>query len=241
MKAMIFAAGLGTRLKPLTDNKPKALIELKGIPLLEIVINRLKASGIEKIIINVHHFADMIIDFLKKKNNFNLHIEISDERDLLLDTGGGLKKASWFFNDGKPFLVHNVDVLSDIDLNKLYQANINSASIATLAVKNRITSRYLLFNEENILCGWKNTKTGETKISRQSYSSLYQLANSGIQIINPLIFQFLPEEKVFSIIDFYLTLSEKNKISAFIDSDSYWLDVGKKENLNEAEKFIEGF
>jgi NDP-sugar pyrophosphorylase family protein len=238
MKAMIFAAGLGTRLKPHTDNKPKALVEVKNTPLLEIAISRLKNSGFNEIIINVHHFADMIIDFLKRKNNFNIRIEISDERDLLLDTGGGLKKASWFFDDGKSFLIHNVDVLSNIDLNKLYQLHINSDSIVTLAVRNRITQRYLLFDKENILCGWKNAKTGEIKITHQSKSQLYPMANSGIQIINPQIFSLMPKEKVFSIIKLYLKLAIDHKITAFNHDDSYWLDLGKKENLAEAENII---
>jgi mannose-1-phosphate guanylyltransferase len=238
MKAMIFAAGLGSRLRPLTDNKPKALIEINNTPLLEFVINRLKSYGFYEIIINIHHFADMIIDFLKKKNNFKIHIEISDERDLILDTGGGLKKASWFFDDSKPFLVHNVDVLSDLDLNKLYQYHLDTDSFATIAVRNRITQRYLLFDDNNTLCGWKNTKTSDTKISRQSESSLHLLANCGIQIIDPRIFQHLPDENVFSIIDLYLKLSANKKISAFIDNNSFWMDVGKKENLQEAENFL---
>ena len=238
MKAMIFAAGLGTRLKPLTDNKPKALMEIKNIPLLQIVLTKLKDYGFDEVIINVHHFADKIIDYLESKNNFGIHIQISDERDLLLDTGGGLKKASWFFNDGKPFLVYNVDVLSDIDLHKLYRTHLLTNSLVTLAVRNRESKRYFLFNKENILCGWKNIKTGETKITRQSESQLKPLANSGIQIIDPRIFNLMPEEKVFSIIDLYLKLAPDYKISAFIHDENYWLDLGKKESLAEAEKLL---
>jgi NDP-sugar pyrophosphorylase family protein len=238
MKAMIFAAGLGTRLKPLTDNKPKALVEIKNIPLLQIVLTKLKDYGFDEVIINVHHFADKIIDYLESKNNFGIHIQISDERDLLLDTGGGLKKASWFFNDGKPFLVYNVDVLSDIDFHKLYRTHLLTNSFVTLAVRNRESQRYFLFNKENILCGWKNIKTGDTKITRQSESQLKPLANSGIQIIDPRIFNLMPDEKVFSIIDLYLKLAPDYKISAFIHDENYWLDLGKKENLAEAEKLL---
>jgi len=237
MRAMIFAAGLGTRLKPLTDFKPKALVKVKNIPLLEIAINKLKTSGFNEIIINVHHFADMIIDFLKSKNNFGIRIEISDERESLLDTGGGLKKASWFFDDGKPFLVYNVDILSDIDLQKMYQFHQASNSIATLAVKNRNTQRYLLFDDENLLCGWQNIKSGEIKNARQTNLSLHQLAYSGIQIINSSIFFLMPDDKVFSIIDFYLSIAAKQRITAFNHDETYWLDLGKLESLKKAETF----
>ena len=146
MKALIFAAGLGTRLKPLTDKIPKALIPIGGKPLLEHVILKLKASGFNEIIVNVHHFPDQIIDFLKSKNNFDIRIEVSDERNLLLDTGGGIKNTAWFFDDGKPFLVHNVDILSNVDLNDLYNEHIHSDSLATLVVSKRDTFRYLLHN-----------------------------------------------------------------------------------------------
>lgn len=238
MKAMIFAAGLGTRLKPLTDFKPKALVEIKNISLLEIAINKIKTSGFDEIIINVHHFADMIIDFLKSKNNFGTRIEISVERDLLLDTGGGLKKASWFFDDGKPFLVYNVDILSDIDLQKMYQFHQSSDSIATLAVRSRDTQRYLLVDEANLICGWQNIKSGEIKNARQTNLSLHQLAYSGIQIINPNIFSLMPDDKVFSIIDFYLSIAAKERITAFRHDENYWLDLGKKESLEKAEKIF---
>ncbi len=234
MRAMIFAAGLGTRLKPLTAVKPKALVEVKNIPLLEIAINKLITFGFDEIIINVHHFADMIIDFLKSKNNFGIRIEISDERDLLLNTGGGLKKASWFFDNGKPFLVYNVDILSDIDLQKMYQFHQESNSIATLAVRNRSTQRYLLIDDENLLCGWQNIESGEIKNARQIISSLHQLAYSGIQIINPNVFSLMPDDKVFSIIDFYLSIAAKERITAFNHDETYWLDLGKIESLEKA-------
>src|SRR5664280_1226211 len=163
MKAMIFAAGLGTRLKPVTDNLPKALVPIAGKPLLEHVILKLKSAGFDEIIVNIHHFPDQIIDFLKANNNFSIRIEVSDERNLLLDTGGGIRRAAWFFDDEKPFLVHNVDILSNVDLKELYQQHLRSNSLATLVVSKRDTFRYLLFNDDNRLCGWINEKTGETK------------------------------------------------------------------------------
>ena len=238
MKAIILAVGLGTRLRPLTNSKPKALIEINQIPLLEIVIKRLKLYGFNEITINIHHFANQIINFLKEKNNFGIDIRVSDETDLLLGTGGGLKKASWFFNDNKPFLVHNVDILSDIDLKQFYEAHINSEALATLAVRNRQSSRYLLFDNDNNLCGWKNTKTNEVKIAKQSKSDFVPLAFSGIQIINPSIFNLMPEQRIFSMIDLYLNLAANYSIKAFNHDSSLWIDIGKKENLIEAGKIL---
>ncbi len=238
MKAMILAAGLGTRLRPLTESKPKALVEINQIPLLEIVIKRLKLYSFNEIIINVHHFANQIIDFIKEKNNFGIDIRVSDETDLLLGTGGGLKKASWFFNNNTPFPVHNVDILSDIDLKQLYEAHINSEALATLAVRNRQTTRFLLFDNGNNLRGWKNIRTGEIKIEKQSESDLIPLAFSGIHIINPSIFDLMPEQRVFSMIDLYLNLAKNYKINAFNHDSSLWIDIGKKESLIEAGKIL---
>ena len=236
MKAFIPAAGLGTRLKPLTDKTPKALIEINGVTLLELVIKRLISFGFVEIIINVHHLADQVIDFIKTKNNFGIDIEISDEREQLLDTGGGLKKVSDFFNDKKTFLVHNVDILSDINLTDLYNYHLTSSSIATLAVQNRKSSRYFLFDEEKNLCGWKNEKTLETKITRRQIGALTQLAFSGIQVIDPKIFPFMPKNNIFSLVDLYLSIASKEQISYFDHSGSLFLDLGKKENLTQAEK-----
>jgi NDP-sugar pyrophosphorylase family protein len=234
MRAMILAAGLGTRLHPLTENLPKALVKIRDKTLLEITINNLVKNGFDKIIINVHHFAEQVIDFIRQ-NNFGAYISISDERDKLLDTGGGLKKASWFFNDGKPFLLYNVDIISDLNLKTLNETNIKSDSIATLIVQKRESGRYLLFNSKNILCGWKNTKTGEL-ISSCSIGLLEEFAFSGIHIINPKIFSLMPDNDVFSMIDLYLDIMKDNKILAFIDKDSFWLDVGKVESLKIAEE-----
>lgn len=238
MKAMIFAAGLGTRLKPLTDQKPKALVEINGKPLLEIVIERLKFFGFNEIIINVHHFSNLVIEFLKQKNNFNISITISDETDLLLDTGGGLKKAAGFFSDSKPFLVHNVDILSNVDLGDLYQAHCSSNVLATLAVMKRNSSRFFLFDQDLILRGWKNMKTGVQIISRHDGPELQQLAFSGIHIISPEIFEQMNEAGVFSITDSYIRLCRNNKILAYQHDGSLWMDLGKPENITRAEELF---
>ena len=235
MKAMIFAAGLGTRLKHLTGLKPKALVEVNGKPLLEHAINKLRHYGYSDIIINVHHFAEQIKDYLKHKNNFGVNIEISDESNQLLDTGGGLKKASWFFNDNKPFLVHNVDVLSDIDLTILYQSHIKNNPVATLAVRQRKTSRYFLFDDKLSLCGWKNIDTGELKISKDKVDELIPLAFSGIQVLNPEIFKLINETGKFSLTDLYLRLATYNHITGLPHNRGYWFDLGKPENITEAE------
>jgi len=229
MKAMIFAAGLGTRLRPITDKTPKPLVQIKGKTLLEITIQKLIENDFDEIIINVHHLADQIISFLNQKK-FNARIEISDESKQLLDTGGGLKKASWFFEDGNPFLVYNVDVVSNLDLKKIYQTHQQNEVIATLAVSKRKTSRYFIFDEEGILSGWQNVKTNEQKITR-NITSINKLAFSGIQVIDPELFKFFPEAEVFSIVDLYLTTSKLEKIKSYQHEDSHWYDVGNMEEL----------
>jgi N-acetyl-alpha-D-muramate 1-phosphate uridylyltransferase len=241
MKAMVLAAGLGIRLKPITLTKPKALAEINGIPLIEIIINKLIKSDFNEIIINVHHFPDQIKNYLKGKNNFGIRIEISDESDTLLGTGGGLKKAGWFFDDQKPFLVYNVDILSDIDIRELFNFHLKQKLLATLAVRNRKSDKYFLFDEENILCGWKNTKTGETKVSRKSKSKLKEMAFSGIQVVDPKILKLMPHEEIFSLVDLYLSNAEKNKIVAFNDNSSFFIDAGKPENLKEAERYFQSY
>lgn len=240
MKAMIFAAGKGIRLKPLTDNTPKALVKINEIPMLEHVIIKLKNSGVSEIIINIHYLADQIIDFLKEKNNFGIRIEISDERNQLLDTGGGLKKASWFFDDNKPFIVHNVDVVSNIDLKQMIDYHMKTNALATLAVRNRNTSRYFLFNKENNLCGWENVIKSERIITKpaEKYNSL---AFSGIHIINPEIFHYFKYDNAFSIVETYLELSKNQLIIAYNHSNDYWFDIGKPENLKLAEEYLKQF
>lgn len=236
---MIFAAGLGTRLKPLTETMPKALVPIGGKPLLEHIILKLKLAGFNEIIINVHHFADQIIDFVVKKNNFNIHIEFSDEREKLLETGGGIKKAASFFNDGKPFLVHNVDILSNIDLQDLYQYHIAQKSMATLLVSDRKSSRYLLFDNESRLKGWINENTGEIKSPIKDLNTgLYKKhAFSGIHVISPEIFKLMDSwNGKFSIIDFYLSICENEKINGYNSINLKLIDVGKLDSLDKAEK-----
>lgn len=233
MKALVLAAGLGTRLKPITQNIPKALAKINDITLLEILITRLKKFGIEEIIINVHHFADQIIDFVNTHQQFGIEIRFSDERDQLLDTGGGIKNAEWYLNDGNPFLVHNVDVISSIDLNDFQKFNLECGSIATLAVRNRNTSRYFLFDEQEILCGWKNISTGEQIVTRQS-PMIHPMAFSGIHIISPEIFNLIDTTGKFSIVEKYLKLSAEYKICAYKHDNTEWIDLGKVENLNQA-------
>ena len=240
MRAMILAAGLGTRIKPITNNIPKALVKAGNVPLLEICIKNLKLQGIADIIINVHHFAEQIKYFLAKNNYFGVNISISDEIEKLLDTGGGLKKAAWFFDDDKPFLLHNVDIISNLNLKTLYNLHINSNAMSTLAVRKRESGRYLLFNSDNILCGWKNLKTEET-ISSVDVKLLKEFAFSGIHIIDPKIFSLMPNEKVFSMIDLYLKVMKSNHIYGYIDKDSFWMDVGNSNSLKLAEMNYDKF
>lgn len=237
-KAMLFAAGLGTRLHPLTKDRPKALVELAGKPLLERAILQLKKSGIHELVINVHHFAEMIENFLKEKNNFGLRIYLSDEREQLLETGGGLLKAKhWFEND--PFLAMNTDVVSDIDLKTLISAHFTNKAIATLAIRQRKTSRYLLFDENLQLLGWENTKTGVRKMSRP-VKEYTPYGFSGIQIIHPKLFDYMPEQlDKFSIIDTYLTAAKSEVVKGFCHDEDVWFDVGKPAQLQAAALEVE--
>lgn len=233
MKAMILAAGLGTRLKPLTDNKPKALVEIKGKTLLEIAINKLKKHGFTDIIINVHHFANQIIEFLKKNNNFNINIQVSDETSMLLDTGGGIFNAKWFFKKEKAFLVYNVDIISDIDLKELYEFHIMTEAIATLAVKNRETSRQLLFDTANNLCKWRNVLTEEEIIAREAFGQDYPFAFSGIHVLSSKIFDLIEERGCFSIIDVFLKLAKDYEIKSYNHNNTSWKDMGRYEYVKE--------
>jgi NDP-sugar pyrophosphorylase family protein len=250
MKAMILAAGLGTRLRPLTNDRPKALVEINGRTLLEITITRLASIGVGEIIVNVHHFAEQVVEFLKSKNNFGLKIEVSREDDLLLDTGGGLKKASWFFLEDsarldEPFLLHNVDVISNIDFREMLRFHAEHRALGTLAVQSRESTRQLLFDDQLQLRGrrianqdtvipaspanvsWK----GATNLS----PALLPLAFSGIQVLSPRIFPLLTETGAFSIIDSYLRLAAGDeKICAFRHDNSYWRDLGRPSDLAQA-------
>ena len=238
MKAMILAAGLGTRLRPHTNYYPKALIPVNDIPLLEIMIRRLKHFGVTDIIVNVHHFGEQIISFLEKNNHFDINIKVSDERDQLLNTGGGVKKAGWFFEDGAPFLLCNTDILTNLDLNKFYQAHLASDALVTLAVRKRETSRYLIFSEDKKMQGWVNIKTGKMILRRSHPGNCELMAFSGLHIIDPKIFKMMPKEDSFSIIDVYLDLAANNNLRAYDDDASVWLDVGKPENLIKASTLL---
>ncbi len=238
VKAMIFAAGLGTRLRPHTNDRPKALVEVGGKTLLQHVIERLKKAGVTEVIINVHHFADKVENYLKSKDNFGVKIHISDERDLLLETGGGLKKARKYLDGDAPFIVHNTDILTDFDLTKMYAESLNNQAIATLAVRHRETSRYLLFsNRTKKLTGWKNIKTGEVKSARRAKNP-HSLAFSGVSVLHPRIFDFMLEEDAFSIIPVLLKAAKTENIFSYQHDDSFWLDVGKLPALAEAEAFL---
>lgn len=226
-KALILAAGLGTRLKPFTDDAPKALYPVEGKTLLEHSINHLKKYGITEVIVNVHHFADQIIRFLEDHDNFGINITTSDETGELLDTGGGLKKVAWFFDNDLPFIVRNVDVISDLNLDKLLTTHEENKGIATLVVRERKTSRYFLFNEEDNLCGWTNITTKEKKMTRNVIGEARQFAFSGIQALDPGFMKLITERGTFSLTDLYLRISATHNIKPFIDLDSSWFDAGK--------------
>ncbi len=237
MKSMLFAAGLGTRLRPLTNDRPKAMVEVKGKPLLQWAVERLIAAGSKEIIVNVHHYADMIVDFIKNNNSFGVRMEISDEREQVLETGGGLKKAQWFFDDGMPFLVCNVDVLTNMDLAAFYDNHLKTSALATLAVRNRPTSRYLLFDGKNRLVGWKNIKTGEVRSHLDTGKLDFSArAFSGIHAISPRIFDLMPDESKFSIIDVYLKAMERETIIGYQHDGDFWLDVGRPEAVEKADE-----
>jgi mannose-1-phosphate guanylyltransferase len=236
---MILAAGLGTRLRPLTDNRPKALVEVGGRTLLEIALARLSSFGIREVIINVHHFAEMIVDYLKANDNFGMRIDISRE-DILLDTGGGLKKAAYFFlrnsTTEEPFLLHNVDVISTIDLRRMSQFHAENRALATLAVQERATARYLLFDEHSELCGRKSGSDGKTELMHQS-RQVHALAFCGVHVISPRLFALMTEEGVFSIITPYLRLAARGeKILAFRSDEYQWRDLGRLEDVKQADR-----
>ncbi len=237
MKAMIFAAGLGTRLQPLTNNKPKALVEIGGHTLLEIAIRKLVSFGFDDIVVNIHHFGEQIIDFLKN-NTFGAKITISDERSQLLDTGGALAKAAHFFNDNKPFLVYNVDIITNSNLLDFYNYHILSDSIATLMIRQRKSSRYLLFDNDLLLCGWQNNQTNEKIIVTHRNISLHPFAFSGIHVIDPKIFNYFQQQSKFSIIPFYLQIASKEKINGYDDKSEFWFDLGKHEHLIQVSELI---
>ncbi len=236
---MIYAAGIGSRLKPLTDYKPKALIEVGGISMLEHVLMKLKSFSITDFVINVHHFSNQIIDYFETKNYYGLNIQISDETTELLNTGGGLKKAANFFKTGDDILLYNVDILSNININKLYEYHKARRAIATLAVRNRTTDRKLLFDNQYKLVGWKNSKTHEFIQTTTDNERTMEFAFSGIHIVDYKLLSLLPYQKIFSIIDAYLALAANYNIIAYPHDFDNWLDIGKPENLSLANKMYE--
>jgi mannose-1-phosphate guanylyltransferase len=238
MRAMVLAAGLGTRLRPLTDDRPKALVEISGHTLLEITLSRLRSFGVSEVIINVHHFPDMIVDYLEANNNFGMRIAVSRE-EVLLDTGGGLKKAGWFFTSDpkrldEPFLLHNVDVISNIDLARMAQFHRDNQALATLAVQERKSSRYLLFDQQLQLCGRRAGREQEPELVRRA-AQMQALAFSGIHVISPRIFALMNEDGVFPIVPVYLRLAgQGRKILAFRADEYYWRDLGRVESVEQA-------
>lgn len=251
MQAMIFAAGLGTRLRPLTNTKPKALVEINGKTLLERNIEKMLSYGIKKIVVNIHHFPDLMIEAIEKiEKKYDCQIIISDERDLLLDTGGGLLKARKYFfendsikkdslatsSDDDLILLHNVDILSDIDFSEMKKEFLNTNPIALLAVKNRQTKRYFVFNERNILSGWTNIETNESIMTRNCEKKQL-FAFSGVHLVGRKIFDLIEQKGVFSIKDTYLQLSCNQIIKPFVH-EGKWLDVGRIEAIEKAEKMF---
>ncbi len=237
MKAMIFAAGLGTRLYPLTAERPKALVEIGGKPMLQWVIEKIAIAGISEIVVNVHHFPHLIRDFLRRNHSFGLTIHVSDESDELLDTGGGLMHAAEFLRGGEPVLVHNVDVFSNLDIQELVDFHLTRGGVATLAVRERETQRYLLFDREMRLTGWMNKKSGELRRSLPAVEEI-PLAFSGIHVADPRIFDLIARRGKFSLIEAYLELTATQPVYGFHDHSSLWMDVGKPEQLRQAGAFF---
>ena len=239
VKALLFAAGLGTRLKEQTVSKPKALVDLAGKPLLWHAIEHLKQFGISDITVNVFHFAEQVISYLEENNFFGLTIHISDEREQLLDTGGGLKKASEFLQGTEPILIYNVDVISNLDLNLFLKYHQEQKSLATLVVRSRETSRYLMFDSKRQMTGWKNFSNGETRISRdESFAESQPFAFSGIHLIQPELLDLITEVGKFPIMDLYLRLAKAHPIKAYIDHSDLWIDLGKPEQLQAAKEIF---
>jgi NDP-sugar pyrophosphorylase family protein len=234
-KVFILAAGLGSRLKPFTEQGPKALVEVNGKPLLQRLIENLKQQDYTEIVVNVHHFADLVIDFLNANQNFGINIQISDEREQLLDTGGAILKAKPFLENTPHFLVHNVDILSDMDFSKIAEQHIKLGALATMAIRDRITDRNFLFDKDLHLKGWQNTKTNEKILLDSSSKTLIPLAFSGIHIVSSDIFKHIRQSGKFSIVETYLDLAKTFDICGLQHDTDTWLDVGKSEQLELAQ------
>ena len=243
MKAMILAAGRGTRLGPLGRQKPKALVEIQGIPLLAGVISQLARQGFREVIVNTHHLADQVDEFLtryrRRHRLAGLTLAVSREEQLL-GTGGGVQRASWFFDDGQPFLVHNVDVLSDLHLGRLFEAHLDSGALATLAVRRRKSSRRLLFDSRGSLCGWQSAATGQERMDRSPDGPLTPLSFMGIQVISPALLDSLTLSPPFSLVDAYLQAASRGQpIRAHRADEARWADLGSRERLKQAEELFE--
>jgi len=236
MRAMILAAGLGTRLQPLTLDKPKPLVEFMGVPMLEMIILKLVAAGVDRIVVNIHYLAQQVIAYLESKNFFNGLIKISDEREKLLDTGGGLLKARELLEDDKPFILYNVDVYTGLDINELYRYHCEHDALVTIAVTNRLTSRSLLFDTAGLLAGWQHNQTGERRIVRNYSGRLSHFANSCIYIINQEFFTHNRLRGAVSFTDIYLDLARDHKITYFEHNQDYWYNLGIYESLVRAER-----
>jgi MurNAc alpha-1-phosphate uridylyltransferase len=234
MKGMIFAAGLGSRLKPWTHHHPKALAVVNGKSLLQRNVEYLQKHGVTELIVNVHHFATQIIEAIEKNKGWGSAITISDETKEVLETGGGLKKAAWYFEGVEDFVVMNADILTDMDLSSMISQHQQKNSLATLAVSNRDTSRYFLFDEQNVLSGWRNVKTGEEKIVRDT-ETLVQKAFSGLHVINASLLKMISQDGKFSMVDVYLDLAKNNTVSCYDHTGSQLMDVGKPESIAKAE------
>lgn len=238
MQAFIPAAGLGTRLLTLTEHRPKALVEVGGVPLLKIAIDNLVRQGVTRIVVNVHHFADMVIDYLQS-HDWGVEVLVSNEKDKLLDTGGGLKKAAPLFKRDEPILIHNVDILSRINFRDLVELHQQEGNFVTLAVSVRDTSRFLLFADNGLLVGWNNRSTGETKWVDELVAKNRALAFSGIAVLEPGVLDVLPPCEIpYPIVPAYLNIAKEHRISYFIHSSSDWMDVGTPQSLNKAQSWF---
>jgi len=237
MKAILFAAGLGTRLGELTQSTPKALVRLNGEPLLFHALQKLRASGVDEVVVNVHHFSNQIINYLSH-NSFGIAIHISDESNELADTGGGLLKARDWLDGNEPFLAVNVDVLTSLDLKKVIEFQHRFNPLATLVVRKRETNRYFLFDSSMQLVGWKNTSTREEQITRPERDPIDSWAFSGLQVISPSIFNLIEESGKFSLTPLYIRLSKNNTILGYGDSSDFWIDLGKPGQIEEAEQYL---
>jgi len=240
MRAMILAAGQGTRLRPLTDKIPKPLVRFHGIPLLDIIIKRLLVVGMEKIVVNVHHLAGQVVEFLRSQDYYNGKVVVSDETDCLMDTGGGVLKAKDLLDNGEPFVLHNVDVYTNLDITQLIKAHQSDNALITIAVKRRTTSRSLLFDEQNRLAGWQNIKTGEKRIIRDFNGDLSDYGNSCVYVINPEFFRLVSNNEPVSLTDIYLSLAKNYLIKGYIHNQDYWYNLGLYDTFLKAEEEAKG-